>query len=57
MYKYDKVGKNMKKKTKLLIALLLVFVGVGLTYAVYTTSVGGNVNVTAANWIIKVKNV
>ena len=45
----------MKKKTKLLIALLLVFVGVGLTYAVYTTSVGGNANVTAANWVIKVK--
>ena len=45
----------MKKKTKLLIALLLVFVGVGLTYAVYTTSVGGNANVTAANWLIKVK--
>ena len=45
----------MKKKTKLLIALLLVFVGVGLTYAVYTTSVGGNANVEAANWLIKVK--
>ena len=45
----------MKKKTKLLIALLLVFVGVGLTYAVYTTSVGGNANVESANWLIKVK--
>ena len=45
----------MKKKTKLLIALLLVFVGVGLTYAVYTTSVGGNANVESANWVIKVK--
>ena len=45
----------MKKETKLLIALLLVFVGVGLTYAVYTTSVGGNANVSAANWLIKVK--
>ena len=45
----------MKKKTKLLIALLLVFVGVGLTYAVYTTSVGGNASVESANWLIKVK--
>ena len=45
----------MKKKAKLLIALLLVFVGVGLTYAVYTTSVGGNANVETANWLIKVK--
>ena len=45
----------MKNKTKFLIALLLVFVGVGLTYAIYNTSVGGNANVQTANWVIKLK--
>ena len=45
----------MKKKTKLLIALLLIFIGAGLTYALYSTSVGGNANVETANWLIKVK--
>ena len=45
----------MKNKTKLLISLLLVFVGIGLTYAIYNTSVGGTANVSTANWLIKIK--